>query len=69
MEAQKKSDNNGENVLQLEITDVTLVYYCDLVNSNYQHESRVLYAFVPNKPFAHSEISPWKFIFSMTFES
>ena len=43
-------DKNGENVPHLEITEVVLVY-CDIVNNDYQQNSRVLYTFVPNKPF------------------
>ena len=38
-------DENGENVTYLEITEVILVY-CNIVNSNYQQELRVLYTFV-----------------------
>ena len=41
-------DKNGENVLHLEITEVVLVH-CDIVNNDYQQDSRVLYTFVPNK--------------------
>ena len=43
-------DKNGENMLYLEITEVLLVH-CNIVNSDYQQDSRVLYTFVPNKPF------------------
>ena len=43
-------DKNGENVPYLEITEVVLVH-CNIVNNDYQHDSRVLYTFVPNKPF------------------
>ena len=43
-------DKNGENVLQLEITEVVLVH-CNTVNNNYQQNSRALYAFAPNKLF------------------
>ena len=43
-------DKNGENVPHLEITEVVLVH-CDIVNNDYQQNSRVLYAFVPNKRF------------------
>ena len=43
-------DKNGENVAHLENTEVVLVH-CDIVNNDYQQESRVLYTFVPNKPF------------------
>ena len=42
----------------LEITEVVLVH-CDIVNNDYQQDSRVLYTFVPNKPFGNLfEISP-----------
>ena len=41
---------NGENVLHLEIAEVVLVH-CDIVSNDYQQDSRVLYMFVPNKPF------------------
>ena len=42
--------NNGENVPQLDIAEVVLVH-CNIVNNDYQYDSRVLYTFVPNKPF------------------
>ena len=42
-------DKNGENVPHLEITEVGLVY-CNIVNNDYQQDSRVLYTFVGNKP-------------------
>ena len=41
-------DKNGENVPHLEITEVVLVY-CNIVNNDYQQNSRALYTFVPNK--------------------
>ena len=43
-------DKDGENVSHLEITEVVLVH-CNIVNKDYQQDSRVLYTFVPNKPF------------------
>ena len=43
-------DTNGENVPHLQITEVVLVH-CNIVNNDYQHYSRVLYTFVPNKLF------------------
>ena len=62
-------DENGENVPHLEITEVVLVH-CDIVNNNYQQESRVLYTFVPNKSFGSLlEISPTNHIFLKTFNS
>ena len=38
---------NGVNVPYLEITEVVLMH-CDIANNNYQRNSRLLYAFVPN---------------------
>ena len=62
-------DENGENVPHLEITDVVLVN-CNMVNNNYQHDSRVLYTFVPNKSFGSLlDISPSNHIFLKTFNS
>ena len=43
-------DENSENVSRLKINEVVLVY-CDVVNNDYQQDSRVLYTFVPNKSF------------------
>ena len=62
-------DKNDENVLHLEITEVVLVH-CNIVNNYYQQDSRVLYTFVPNKPFGSLlEISPPNHIFLKTFNS
>ena len=41
---------NGENVPYLETTELVLVHY-NLVNNDYQQDSRILYTFVPNKQF------------------
>ena len=60
-------DKNGENAPHLEITEVVLVY-CNIVNNDYQQDSRVLYTFLPNKPFGSLfEISPTNHIFLKTF--
>ena len=48
------TDKNGENVPHLEITEVVLVH-CNIVNNDYQQDSRVLYTFVPNKPFGNNK--------------
>ena len=62
-------DKNGENVPHLEITEVVLVH-CNIANNDYQEDSRVLYTFVPNKPFGSLlEISPTNHIFLKTFNS
>ena len=51
-------DENGENVLHLEITEVVLVD-CNIVNNDYQQDSRGLYTFVLNKSFGQLlDISP-----------
>ena len=56
-------DKNGENVPHLEITEVILVH-CNMVFNDYQHDSRVLYTFVPNKSFGSLlDISPSNHIF------
>ena len=39
-------DKNGENVPHLDITEVLLVH-CNIVNNDYQQDSRVLYTLVP----------------------
>ena len=62
-------DKNGENLHHLEITEVVLVH-CNFVNNDYQQDSRVLYTFVPTKPFGSLfEISPANHIFLKTFNS
>ena len=62
-------DKNGENVPHLEIAEAVLVH-CNIVNNDYQQDSRVLYTFVPNKPFVSLlEISPTNHIFLKTFNS
>ena len=50
--AEKDVDKNkdGENVPKLESVGVVLVH-CNLVKNDYQHTSKVLFTFVPNKQF------------------
>ena len=53
----------------LEIAEVVLVH-CDIVNNDYQQDSRLLYTFVPNKPSGSSlEFSETNHIFLKTFNS
>ena len=62
--SKRNKDKNGENVPHLEITEVILVP-CNIVNNNYQQNSRVLYTMFPNKSFTQLlDISPKNFIFS-----
>ena len=52
------SDKNNENVPKLEPFEVVLVH-CNLVKNDYQNTSKVLFSFVPNKPFGQLiNISP-----------
>ena len=43
---------NGENVPSLEVVEAVLVH-CNLVDSQYQQNSEVLYTFTPNKSYAY----------------
>ena len=62
-------DKNGENVPHLEIVEVVLVH-CNLVNNDYQQNSRILYTIVPNKAFGSLlEISPPNRVSLKTFNS
>ena len=62
-------DKSGENVPHLEITEVVLLHF-NIVNNDYQEDSRILYTFVPNKPFGSLlETSPTNHIFLKAFNS
>ena len=49
-ESKITKDKNSENVPDLEITDILLVH-CNIVNDDYQQDSRVLFTFLSNRPF------------------
>ena len=56
-------DKNNENVHHLQMIEVLLVH-CNIVNNDYQQDSRILYTFVPIKPFVSLlEISPTNYVF------
>ena len=60
---------NGENGPNLEITEAVLIH-CNIFNNDYQHDSRVLYTFVPSKSFVQLlDISPQNVIFLRIFDS
>ena len=62
-------DRDSETTPHLEIKEVVLVH-CNIVSNDYQQDSRVLYTFVPNKPFSSLlEISLTNHIFLKTFNS
>ena len=49
-ESKITKNKNGENVPHLEVVELVL-FHCNLVNNDYQQDSRILYTFVPNKTF------------------
>ena len=62
-------DKNGENVTHLENAEVVLIY-CNIVDNDYQHDSRALYTFIPNKKFGQLlDISTKNLMFLRTFKS
>ena len=62
-------NKNGENVSQIQITEVVLAH-CNIVNNDYQQDSRLLYTLVPNQSFGQSlDTSPKMFIFQKAFYS
>ena len=68
-ESKITKDKNGENVPHLEVIELVLVH-CNLVNNDYQQDSRILFTFVPNKTFGSIlEISPTNQVFLKTFNS
>ena len=68
-ESKITGEKNGENVPHLEIVELVLIH-CNIVNNNYQQNSRILYTFVSNKPFGSLlEFSPSSHIFLKTFNS
>ena len=68
-ESKITKDKNGENVPYLEIAELVLTH-CNIVNNDYQQNSRTLYTFIPNKPCGSLlEISPPNHIFLKTFNS
>ena len=57
-------NKNYENVPHMEINEAALVH-CDIANSDYEQDSKVLYKFVSNKPFDQVlDISTKDFMFS-----
>ena len=62
-------DKNGESVPKLESVEVVLIH-CHLVKNDYQHASKVLFSFVPNKKFGNlKNISPHVFTMMNTINT
>ena len=60
-ESKITKDKDGEEVV---------LVHCNIVNNDYQHDLRVSYTFVPNKPFGSLlKISPTNHIFLKAFNS
>ena len=60
---------NGEDVPQLEITEVAL-FHCNSLDKDYLQYSRVLYTFIPNKSLGQLlNTSLANLIFLKTFNS
>ena len=63
-----RKNENGENVPYLEITEVILLH-CNIVNNNYQQNSRIFYTFGPDKSFGQLlDISTKNIIFLKAFD-
>ena len=68
-ESKIAKEKNGENLPHSEVVELVLVH-CNLVNNDYQQDSRILYTFVPNETFGNLlEISPTNQGFFKTFNS
>ena len=68
-ESKITKDKNDKNVPHLEVIELVLVH-CNLVNNDYQQDSRILYTFVTNKTFGSLlEILPTNHVFLKTFNS
>ena len=64
-----KDKNVIKHMPDSEIIEVVLVY-CNIVNNNFQQDSRVLHTFVPNKSFSQLlDILPKNLLFLKTFVS
>ena len=60
-------DKNGKNMPHLEISEVVLVHW-NIVNNDYQQESRVLYTYFNNYIGQLLDVSSNNFIFLKAFD-
>ena len=59
-------DKDGKDLTKLESVEVVLVH-CNLVKNDYQHTSKILFTFVPNKPFGQlTKISSYSLVMMNT---
>ena len=68
-ESKITKDKNGENVPHLEVVELVLIH-CNLVNNDYQQDSRIFFTFITNKAVGSLlEISPTNHVSLKTFKS
>ena len=68
-ESKITKDKNGEDVPHLEVVELVLIH-CNVVNNDYQQDSRIFHTFIPNKTFGSLlEISITNHVFLKTFNS
>ena len=59
-------DKDGKDLTKLESVEVVLVH-CNLVKNDYQHTSKILFTFVPNKPLGQlTKISSYSLVMMNT---
>ena len=68
-ESKITKDKNGEQIPHLEVVELIIVH-CNIINKNFQRDSRILYTFVQNEPLGSLlKISPPIHIVLKTFNS
>ena len=68
-ESKITKDKKDGNMPHLEIIEFVLVH-CNLVNNDYQQDSRIVHTSFPNKPFGSLlGVLPTHYIFLITFNS
>ena len=68
-ESKITKDKNGEDVPHLGVVELVLIH-CNVVNNDYQQDSRIFHTFIPNKTFGSLlEISITNHVFLKTFNS
>ena len=62
-------NENGQNVIHLKISPlVQKLIHCNIVNNDYQHDSWVLYRFVPDKSFGQFWSIVW-YVFKNLYQN
>ena len=61
--SKRTKNENCENVPHLEITEEVLIR-CNVIDNDYQQDSRVLYTFIPSKSLVNYQIFHQKVLYS-----